>query len=90
MHLRLAQEELIERLSINLQAERLRNAKHQVEARFRVEKLHQIADEIEKAGGAKYSTVFLEKEIRKMEKTKKAPEKAGSGDMSDFGQDLQE
>lgn len=58
-----------------------------------MEKFHLIANEIEKAGGAKYSTVFIEKEIKKMEKTKKVPETAaggGDGDMSDFGQDFQE
>lgn len=55
-----------------------------------MEKLQLIANEIEKAGGAKYSTVFIAKEIKKMEKTKKDPATAGGGDVKDFGQDLQE
>lgn len=56
-----------------------------------MEKFHLIANEIEKAGGAKYSTVFIEKVIKKMEKTKTVPETAaGGGDMSEFGQYLQD
>lgn len=55
-----------------------------------MEKFHLIADEIEKAGGAKYSTVFIAKEIKKMEKTKKDPATAVGGDAQDIGQDLQE
>lgn len=55
-----------------------------------MEKFHLIANEIEKAGGAKYSTVFIAKEIKKMEKTKKDSATTGGGDMNDFGQDLQE
>lgn len=70
-----------------MQAERLRNAKEQVEDKFRVEKLHLIAEAIEKAGGAKYSTAFIAKEIKKMEKTKKDTATAGDGDMNDFVQE---
>lgn len=55
-----------------------------------MEKFHLIANEIEKAGGAKYSTVFIAKEIKKMEKTKKDSATTGGGDMNDFGQDIQE
>lgn len=51
-----------------------------------MEKLHLIVEAIEKAGGKKYSTVFIAKEIKKMEKTKKGPATAGDGDMKDFGQ----
>lgn len=52
-----------------------------------MEKLHLIAEAIEKAGGAKYSTAFIAKEIKKMEKTKKDTATAGDGDMNDFVQE---
>lgn len=55
-----------------------------------MEKFHLIANEIEKAGGAKYPTVFIAKEIKKMEKTTTDPATTGGDDMNDFGQDLQE
>lgn len=52
-----------------------------------MDKYHLIAGAIEKAGGAKYSTVFLAKEIKKMEKTEKDSATAGDGDMKGFGEE---